>query len=109
VGKNCYLFTPEQLEDINYMISNRNLSILLLITGFVGISFGGLIMRNINTADPWQIAFYRALAFLFSITLILFHQHRLGIVTKIKKIGYPGMAGGFFMMIAPTLIYSIIC
>ena len=50
------------------MISNRNLSILLLIIGFVGISFGGLIMRNINTADPWQIAFYRALAFLFPIT-----------------------------------------
>ncbi len=86
------------------MISNRNLSILLLITGFVGISFGGLIMRNINTADPWQIAFYRALAFLFPITLILFHQHRLGIVTNIKKIGYPGMAGGFFLMLAQLLI-----
>ena len=43
------------------MISNRNLSILLLITGSVSMSFGGLIMRNINIADPWQIAFYRAL------------------------------------------------
>ena len=60
-------------------------------------------MRNINTADPWQIAFYRALAFLFSITLILFHQYRFGIVTKIKKIGYPGMAGGFFLMLAQLL------
>jgi len=57
-------------------------------------------MRNISSADPWQIAFYRGLAFLFSISLILFHQHRLGIVTKIKKIGYPGMAGGFFLMLA---------
>ena len=57
-------------------------------------------MRNINTADPWQIAFYRALAFLFPITFILFHQHRLGIVTNIKKIGYPGMAGGFSLMLA---------
>jgi len=90
------------------MISNRNLSILLLITGFVGISFGGLIMRNINTADPWQIAFYRALAFLFPITLILFHQHRLGIVTNIKKIGYPGMAGGFFLMLAQLLFIQSI-
>ena len=96
-------FTPEQLEDTNYMISNRNLSILLLIPGIVGISFGGLIMRNINTADPWQIAFYRALAFLFSITLILFHKHKFGIVTKIKKIGYPGMTGGFFLMLAQLL------
>ena len=86
------------------MISNRNLSIILLITGSVGISFGGLIMRNINNADPWQIAFYRALAFLFPITLILFHQYRLGIVTNIKKIGYPGMAGGFLLMLANLLI-----
>ena len=60
-------------------------------------------MRNINNADPWQIAFYRGLAFLFSITLILFYQYRLGIVTKIKKIGYPGMAGGFFLMLANLL------
>ena len=60
-------------------------------------------MRNINNADPWQIAFYRALAFLFSITLILFHQYRSGIVTNIKKIGYPGMAGGFFLMLAQIL------
>jgi len=65
-------------------------------------------MRNINTADPWQIAFYRALAFLFSITLILFHQYRLGIVTKIKKIGYPGMAGGFFLMLAQLLFIQSI-
>ena len=86
------------------MISNRNFSILLLIPASVGISFGGLIMRNINNADPWQIIFYRALAFLFSITLILFHRYRFSIVTNIKKIGYPGMAGGFFLMLANLLI-----
>ena len=90
------------------MISNRNLSILFLITGFVGISFGGLIMRNINTADPWQVAFLRALAFLFPITLILFHQHRLGIVKNIRKIGYPGMVGGFFLMLAQLLFIQSI-
>jgi len=60
-------------------------------------------MRNINTADPWQIAFYRALAFLFPITLILFYQYRLGTVTNIKKIGYPGMVGGFLLMLANLL------
>ena len=88
---------------MNPAISNRNLSILLLIAGSVGISFGGLIMRNINTADPWQIAFYRALAFLFSITLILFHKYRLEIVIKIKNTGFPGMAGGFLLMLANLL------
>ena len=90
------------------MISNHNLSILFLIAGAAGISFSGLIMRNINIADPWQIAFYRALAFIFPITLILFHRHGLGIVTNIKKIGYPGMVGGFFLMLAQLLYIQAI-
>ena len=90
------------------MISNRNLSIMLLIAGYVGISFSGLIMRNINIADPWQIAFFRALAFIFPITLILFHRQGLGIVTNIKKIGYPGMVGGFLLMLAQVLYIQAI-
>jgi drug/metabolite transporter, DME family len=90
------------------MISNRNLSILFLITGAASISFSGLIMRNINIADPWQIAFFRALAFIFPIILILFHQHGLGIVTNIKKTGYLGMVGGFFLMLAHLLFIQAI-
>ena len=90
------------------MLSNRNLSILFLITGSVGISFSGLIMRNINIADPWQIAFFRALAFIFPIILILFHRHGLGIVTNIKKTGYLGMVGGFFLMLAHLLFIQAI-
>ncbi len=84
-------------------ISNKNLSILLLITGSVSISFGGLIMRNISSADPWQIAFYRGLAFLFSITIVLFYQYRLDIVAKIKNTGLPGISGGFLLMLANLL------
>ena len=65
-------------------------------------------MRNINSADPWQIAFYRALAFLFSITLILFLRYRLGTVTKIYNVGYHGMVGGFLLMLTHLLfIHSI--
>ena len=60
-------------------------------------------MRNINNADPWQITFYRSLAFLFSITLVLIYRHNSDILTSIKKIGYPGIAGGFFLMIAQIL------
>ena len=60
-------------------------------------------MRNINSADPWQIAFYRGLAFLFSISLFLFHKYRLEIVTKIKNTGFPGIAGGFLLMLANLL------
>ena len=60
-------------------------------------------MRNISSADPWQIAFYRGLAFLFSITLVLFHQYRLEIITRIKNTGFPGIVGGFLLMLANLL------
>ena len=33
-------------------------------------------MRNINIADAWQITFYRVLAFIFSIMVILFYKNR---------------------------------
>tara|TARA_B100000686_G_scaffold316586_1_gene364545 strand:- start:234 stop:668 length:435 start_codon:yes stop_codon:yes gene_type:complete len=89
-------------------ITRRNLSILLLIAGSIGISFGGLIIRNINSADLWQIAFYRELAFLFSITLVIFHQYRLEFVTKIKNIRFPSIAGGFLLMTANLLFIQAI-
>ena len=60
-------------------------------------------MRNINIADPLQIAFFRALAFLFSITFVLIHKYRLEIVTKIKNTGFSGLAGGFLLMLANLL------
>ena len=60
-------------------------------------------MRNISSADPWQIAFYRGLAFLFSITFILLYKYRLEIVTKIKITGFPGITGGFLLMLANLL------
>ena len=86
------------------MISNRKLSILFLITGSVSMSFGGLIMRNITNADAWQIAFYRALSFIFLITLILFKKYKFSIVSKIKIIGFAGVMGSFFLMLANFLI-----
>ena len=86
------------------MISNRNFSILLLIPASVGISFGGLIMRNINYADAWQIIFYKALSFIFLITLILFNKYKFSIVSKIKIIGFSGMIGSFLLMLANLLI-----
>ena len=88
---------------MNPAISNRNLSFLLLIVGSLGISFGGLIMRYINSADPWQIAFYRGLAFLFSIFLFLYYKYRFEIFKTIKNTGFPGIAGGFLLMLANLL------
>ncbi len=86
------------MENINYIFSNRNLAILLLIISSISISFGGLIMRNIHFSDAWQITFYRSLAFTFSIALILSYKNRSSTLSTIKKVGYAGVMGGILLM-----------
>jgi len=86
------------------LIPNRNLSYILLTTAFVGISFGGLIIRNIHYADVWQISFFRALGFVFSITIMLYYNYRSAIVENIKKIGSAGFIGGLLHAIANLLL-----
>ena len=75
-------------------------AIILLIIASIVISFGGLIMRNINSGDPWQILFYRSLSFIFCMSIFLIQQNKKATYNKIKNIGYTGIAGAFFLMTA---------
>ena len=38
-----------------FIVEKRLLSILLMTIGSVAISFNGLVLRNIETADDWTI------------------------------------------------------
>ena len=82
------------------MVNKKSLSIFLLLLSSIAISFGGLIMRNIEVANAWQIIFYRSLFFSISISLILIFQYRFIFFKNIKKIGYPGLLGAIFYTIA---------
>ena len=85
------------------MVNKKSLSIFLLLLSSVAISFGGLIMRNIEVANAWQIIFYRSLFFSISISLILIFQYRFIFFKNIKKIGYPGLLGAIFYTIANVM------
>ena len=82
------------------MVNKKSLSIFLLLLSSIAISFGGLIMRNIEVANAWQIIFYRSLFFSISISLILIFQYRFIFFKNIKKIGCPGLLGAIFYTIA---------
>ena len=82
------------------MIIKSTFSIFLLIIASIVISFGGLIMRNISHADAWQIIFFRSLSFVIIMSIILCQQYKKSTFIKIKKIGYVGIVGGFFLMLA---------
>jgi len=82
------------------MFNNKSLSIFLLLISSIAISFGGLIMRNIEVANAWQIIFYRSFFFTVSILTIIIFQNRNSVVKTIKNVGYPGVMGAVFYTFA---------
>ena len=70
---------------------------ILILMGAFFLSWGGLLIREIDNANIWQILFWRA--FFFSSTLIffLFFRYKKQALYIIKKSGYPGIAYGFAM------------
>ena len=70
---------------------------LMMVISSVTISFGGLIMRNMESADPWQLNFYRAVGLLGAVSGILAFRYRRSIVQVIRDIGWIGIAGGILL------------
>ena len=84
-------------------MSKRKLSIILLIFGVVGISFGGLIMRSISSGDPWQILFFRSLSFSITFSVILLLKYKSKFINIVKMTGVYGFIGGIIYMIGIIL------
>ena len=85
------------------MYSKKRLAIIFLIITTIGISFGGLIIRNLNSSDAWQVAFYRGLGFIASFTIILIFRYRKYFFNSIVRTSWWGLFGGLFLMIANIL------
>jgi drug/metabolite transporter (DMT)-like permease len=63
----------------------------LVIIGGVFLSLSGIMLRNIESANGWQILFYRGLAFSFMLFLILLLRYRKGTLDAFRAIGRPGL------------------
>ena len=79
---------------------SRLIALALMAAGSTTISFGGLVIRNIEQADEWQLVFYRALGMLFSVTLLLTIRYRRHTIFRLRDIGWPGIFGAMLVAIA---------
>ena len=70
--------------------------ILCLFAGF-WLSFGGPLIRSFEAAGPWQILFWRSLFFLLALVTFLILTYKKEAFNIIKKAGFPGILGGFFL------------
>jgi len=63
----------------------------IVLAGGVCLSLAGIILRNIDHADGWQILFYRAVAFVVTLFLILLARYRGEVGVAFRRVGWPGV------------------
>lgn len=100
--------TSQTVTATSAVESKRAFAMAIMVLGSVIISFGGLVVRNIEQADVWQLVLYRAIALMGAVLVILVVQYRRQTVQKIRKIGKPGLlAGGCLTIASITFMHSI--
>ncbi|MFQ6024203.1 MAG: DMT family transporter [Acidiferrobacterales bacterium] len=88
------------INTINPGPPRRAFAMGLMVVSSIVISFGGLIIRNIEDADSWQINLYRSVALVTAVTLILLYQYRGMAITYVRGIGRSGVVGGVMLAMA---------
>lgn len=71
-----------------------SLGVTLVIIGGAFLSLSGILLRNIESANGWQILFYRGLAFAVTLLLLLLIKYRKGTLQAFRDIGIPGVWAG---------------
>lgn len=72
----------------------------LMAVSSVIMSFGGLLVRNIEAADTWQINFCRACALVLAVLGLQIVLHRGRAVERIRASGRAGLLAGAFLAVA---------
>ena len=100
---------PEALErHARYVMG-----LIMAAGGGLCLSFGGLIMRYIETDDGWQILTIRSLAFTLTLLVYLALRHRGDLIRPISAIGLgglllvPAMGLGFISYLFGLVLTSV--
>ena len=83
--------------------------VTLVIVGGLFLSTSGILLRNIEAADGWQILFYRGFAFSTTLFLLLLLRYRTGIGAAFQAIGRPGLLAALVLGLGSICyIYAIL-
>jgi hypothetical protein len=77
--------------------SRHGYAMVLMVLGSVAISFGGLVLRSIEVANPWQINVYRSLGLIVAIAAILAIQNRGRFFATLLSVGRFGLLAGVLL------------
>ncbi|MCH8154873.1 MAG: hypothetical protein IH786_06365 [Proteobacteria bacterium] len=82
-------------------------AVLVLVSGCV-LSIAGIVVRLMDSANEWQILFYRSLSLIATLLLVLALRNRGRVLQAFRVAGMTGVAGGLFLSLAFTgFIFSL--
>ena len=71
--------------------------VAMLVASALFLSTSGLALRNIETAEGWQILFYRSLTFSITVFVYLLLKRDVQIRDELANIGWNGLIVAVFM------------
>jgi DME family drug/metabolite transporter len=80
----------------------RATGILLMLLAALFFSSGGLITRQIEVANGWQVMFYRAVGMTAVLLVVLAVKERGRVVGPFRAIGWGGLLVGFVIAVSMT-------
>lgn len=78
------------------------LAVLLVLSSSTMNSFGGLIVRSVESASDWQIVFYRSLGLASGIFFVCLLRHGRDLGRQFLAVGPWGLLGSLFLAAAAT-------
>ncbi len=83
--------------------------ILMVMAAGCFWSFGGMLVRLIEAAGPWQILLVRSLTLSITLFVVLMVRHRSALTDELRGIGLDGVAGALCLGVAFTgFIFSLL-
>ena len=64
------------------------------------MSIGGIGVRLVESADAWQILFYRSLALIATLLVVVSYRNRGGLLNTFRAAGPPAVVAGLSLSIA---------
>ena len=83
--------------------NNETLGAIALIFAGIFLSFGGVIIKYMESASAWQVTGYRSITFSLAILLYIFLKYKKDTPKVFQKIGYNGI------LVAVILGFSNTC
>ena len=99
----------QHLVSLNRRVQDRHRhswGVLLMIGAGLCWSTGGILVRNVKLADPWEIVFWRSVFMVIFLMGVLAFWHRAGVFKKIREVGIQGILAGAFL--ASTFFFFIL-